>query len=199
MKRIIAALNCLLIVCLLSACNKNESQLLHKSYMGVITEVGDDFIVIDCNTTNDTEKFLLNEKTLEISFDLIVGHKVVIESEFYTNDEKPYSAIMISIDSAKMDIDGDGVLEDCSLTPGPTSGLYTIVITAYVDGIIKYKNTFNLAWGEVSFSEKDGIAQFVRGEEYHRLYVEDNRIVIENLDPKYEGYWGDSDWNYDRR
>ena len=44
----------------------------------------------------------------------------------------------------------------------------------------------------VSFAEKDGEAYFVRDDEYHRLYVEDNRIVIEGLDPQYEGYWGDS-------
>ena len=101
------------------------------------------------------------------------------------------------IDTISIDIDNDGVNEDCSMTYGPTSGLFTVVITASVNGTVKYKNTFNVAWGEVSFGEKDGIAQFVRDEEYHKLYVEDNRIVIDNLDPQYEGYWGDSNWNYD--
>ncbi len=101
------------------------------------------------------------------------------------------------IDSASLDIDSDGVFESCSVTFGPTSGLLTVVITASADGRIKYKNTFNLARGNVSFAEKDGVPQFVRDGEYHRLYVEDGRIVIEGLDPQYEGYWGGSDWNYD--
>ena len=101
------------------------------------------------------------------------------------------------IDTASLDIDNDGIYEECSMTSGPTSGLFTVVITASVDGTIKYKNTFNIIGVDVSFAEKGGIAQFVRGGEYHRLYVEDNRIVIENLDPQYEGYWGDSEWNYD--
>jgi len=99
MKKIIAIVLCLVLACSLVACKKNEPQLLHKTYKGEITEIGENYIVIDCANTNDTEKFLLNEKTLEISFDVIVGQKVVVESEFYTNDEKPYTATMISLDN----------------------------------------------------------------------------------------------------
>ena len=106
-----------------------------------------------------------------------------------------YSASVI--DAASLDIDNDGVYEDCTMSYGPTSGLFTVVITASVDGRIKYKNTFNLAWGNVSFVEKDGVAQLVRDSEYHRLYVEENRIVIEGLDSQYEGYWGGPEWNFD--
>lgn len=102
----------------------------------------------------------------------------------------------IFIDTASLDIDSDGIYEDCSMTYGPTYGLFTVVITATVDGAIKYKNTFCIKSGDLSFEEKDGIAQFIRDDEYHRLYVKDNIIVIENLDPEYEGYWGDSEWNY---
>ena len=53
-----------------------------------------------------------------------------------------YSASVI--DAASLDIDNDGVDEDCTMSYGPTSGLFTVVITASVDGRIKYKNTFNL-------------------------------------------------------
>lgn len=106
-----------------------------------------------------------------------------------------YSASVI--DAASLDIDNDGVYEDCTMSYGPTSGLFTVVITASVDGRIKYKNTFNLAWGNVFFAEKDGVAQLVRDSEYHRLYVEENRIMIEDLDSQYEGYWGGPEWNFD--
>ena len=54
-----------------------------------------------------------------------------------------------------------------------------------------------LSHGGLSFEEKDGIPQLVMDGEYHRLFVENNRIVIEDLDTQYEGYWGDSEWNYD--
>jgi beta-lactamase regulating signal transducer with metallopeptidase domain len=100
------------------------------------------------------------------------------------------------IDAASLDIDNDGIYEYCTLTYGPTSGLFTVVITASYDGKIKYKNTFNMASGTLSFAEKDGTAQLVRNNEYHRLYVEENRIVIESLDPQYEGYWGGPEWNF---
>lgn len=122
------------------------------------------------------------------------------ESEHETQpkiEESAGQSFEICIDTASLDIDGDGVYEDCSMTYGPTYGLFTVVITATVDGTIKYKNTFIIAVSDVSFEEKDGIAQFVRDGEYHRLYVEDNRIVIENLNLEYEGYWGGSEWNYD--
>lgn len=59
--------------------------------MGVVTEVDEDYIIIDSSTTNNIEKFLINEKTLEISFNLVAGQKVLVESEFYTNEEKPYT------------------------------------------------------------------------------------------------------------
>ena len=103
----------------------------------------------------------------------------------------------VMIGTMALDIDNDGVREDCTMTYGPTSGLFTVVITASADGRIKYKNTFRLASGEISFAELDGAAQFVRDGEYHRMYVEEGRIVIENLDPQVESYWGDSEWNYD--
>ena len=98
MKKIAAMALCLVIAVTLVSCGKNEAQLIHKTYKGEITEIGDDYITIDCSTTNDTEKFMLDEKTLPFSFNLIVGQKVAVESEFYTDDEKPYSAQLITLD-----------------------------------------------------------------------------------------------------
>ncbi len=57
--------------------------------------------------------------------------------------------------TGSFDIDGDGIIEDCKIADGPTSGLFTVVITASVNGNIKNKNTFNLAWGELSFGEQE--------------------------------------------
>jgi hypothetical protein len=111
----------------------------------------------------------------------------------------------IIIDSASFDIDRDGIIEDCIITDGPTSGLFTVVITASVNGHIKYKNTFNLAWGELSFGQiEDGSPCIIREKsqdqgpstEYLPLSVQEGRIVIDGLDPTYEWYWGDDKWNY---
>ena len=113
------------------------------------------------------------------------------------------------IDAVSFDIDNDGIIEDCAITYGPTSGIFTIVITASVNGTVKYKNTFHIRHcNELMFAEKDGVPQIhtayfnINGEEteskYHKLYVESNRIVIDDLNEN-EGYWGDAEWNYDLR
>ena len=103
------------------------------------------------------------------------------------------------LDMADLDIDGDGVTEKCVATFGPTSGLFTVILTASADGVVKYRNAFNLIHGELFFGEKDGKAQFIMDGEYHNLFVQDNCIMIDNLDPKYEGYWGGAEWNYNLR
>ncbi len=109
------------------------------------------------------------------------------------------------IDTASLDIDGDGVKEDCSITYGPTSGLFSVVITAAENRNVKYRNTFVLPWCRLSFAEQDGAPQLVMEiteyrnpetrTESHRLYTENGRIVIEGLDPDAGGYWGGADWN----
>ena len=134
-------------------------------------------------------------------------HSTVVDYETleYTivsdDSDIDYSPI---IDSAAFDIDGDGVKEDCFITFGPTSGLFTVTISAYVNGEIQYKNTFNLRHGTIRFCEKDGIPCVLIGmhqsgisgvieASFHRIHVVDNRIVIDDL--KYD-YWGDEDYNF---
>lgn len=42
--------------------------------------------------------------------------------------------------------------------------------------------------------------QIIRNGEYHRLYVEGKRIVIDGLDPdQLEGYWGGAEDNLNLR
>lgn len=127
-----------------------------------------------------------------------------VEFVYYETDTSILEPAESIIDSASFDIDGDGIIEDCKIAYGPTSGLFTVVITASVDGNIKYKNTFNLASGNLSFGEKDGSPCIIRERaqdqdpktEHLPLSVQDGRIVIDGLDPVYEGYWGGSEWNY---
>ena len=127
-----------------------------------------------------------------------------VEFVYYETNTPIAESAEIIIDSASFDIDGDGKIEDCKIADGPTSGLFTVVITASVNGNIKYKNTFNLAGGNLSFGEQDGSPCIIRKRsqdqdpktEYLPLSVQDGRIVIGGLDPVYEGYWGDAKWNY---
>ena len=114
-------------------------------------------------------------------------------------DVAPYGVF----EPAYLDIDNDGTDEFCTISFGPTSGLFTVVITAFDDGEIKYKNTFCLNsnyivsdFNEIAFNKIDGTPGINLDGEFHKLYVKDNRIVIDNLDSEFEGYWGGSEWNY---
>lgn len=109
------------------------------------------------------------------------------------------------IDSILFDLDGNGVPEDCTMTYGPTSGLFTVVISASEKGVLKYRNTFHLSRSVLGFSEKDGALQiltqthdFLAGKtrsEALGVLLDGGRIVLDGLDPDLEGYWGDSQWN----
>ena len=160
------------------------------------------FIVLtdpdDCVIINNAENWY-EEYEEEINQILSTVEFVYCETD--TSISEPAEII---IDSASFDIDGDGIIEDCKIVDGPTSGLFTAVITASVNGNIKYKNTFNLAWGNLSFGEIDGSPCIIRERsqdqepktEYLPLSVQEGRIVIDGLDPTYEWYWGDDKWNY---
>lgn len=156
----------------------------------------------DCVIINSAENWY---EKYEKEVDKILS---TVEFVYYENVTSASEPEEIIIDSGSFDIDADGVVEDCTISDGPTSGLFTVVITASVNENIKYRNTFNLAWGELSFREKDGSLYIVRvmnreGQEpkteYLKLTVEEGRIVLDGLDSLYEGYWGDSKWNYDQK
>ena len=156
----------------------------------------------DCVIINSAENWYAE---YEEQIDQILS---TVEFVYYENNTSVAEPTELIIDSASFDIDGDGEIEDCTIADGPTSGLFTAVITASVNGNIKYRNTFNLAWGDLSFGEKDGAPCILRaraqegqepGIEYLPLSVQEGRIVIGGLDPDHEGYWGDSQWNHDRK
>ncbi|MBQ6426349.1 MAG: hypothetical protein IJJ92_06110 [Clostridia bacterium] len=156
----------------------------------------------DCVIMNSAENWY---EEYEEEINQILSTVEFVYYEDHTSVSEPTEPI---IDSASFDIDSDGIIEDCTITYGPTSGLFTAVITASVNGDIKYKNTFNLAWGALSFGENSGFPCIVRvraleGQEskteYLSLSVQDGRIVIGGLDPELEGYWGDGEWNDDQR
>ena len=95
------------------------------------------------------------------------------------------------IDYKRFDIDNDGIIEDCYITFGPTSGIFTFLITALVDENVKYRDLFTDDHSNVSFFENDGITElkmvkwdFVNDEqyiEYYKIYVNKKRIFLEKI------------------
>ena len=95
------------------------------------------------------------------------------------------------IDYKRFDIDNDGIIEDCYITFGPTSGIFTFLITALVDENVKYRNLFTDDHSDISFFENNGITElkmvkrdFVSDEqytEYYKIYVSKNRIILDKI------------------
>ncbi len=100
--------------------------------------------------------------------------------------------MLITVSSARFDIDGDGVMEVCTIKPGPTSGIMTWVITAYADGIVKYMNTY-ATYAKMAFAESNGVVKIKQNNKLYNIHAESGAIVIDDLDVS---IWGGADWNY---
>lgn len=119
--------------------------------------------------------------------------------------EDSYKSYSYVIDTASFDIDNDGTVENCTISMGPTSGLFTVVITASTDEGIKYKNTFCLNSCGIKFCQENGTTKvLLNSQDYetaaktgniYDISVKDHCIVIENAD-EYVTYWGDAEWNW---
>lgn len=98
------------------------------------------------------------------------------------------------IDSAYFDIDADGKKENCTLSHGPTSGLFTFVITVWEQGENggnrEYYNVFCSDWaGELSFAETSDGWRLSIGERLYTFGVKDGNITLTS-DGTSLGYWG---------
>ncbi len=120
----------------------------------------------------------------------------------------PYESIefLSVIDEVTADIDSDGKDEQCVLTFGPTSGLYTVVftVTEVGSGRVEYINTFNMPYtGETAFYKKGERVQLVCGNSIYQngqsvktddvyldIKIEDGNIVLYDGNKKI-GYWGE--------
>ena len=91
-------------------------------------------------------------------------------------------------DSVSFDIDNDGTVENCTISYGPTSGLFTVIIRASTDEGIKYQNTFLLDCIDIKFCQENGVTKVLLTdmnyqtetiiEETCDIFVKDNRIVL---------------------
>ena len=110
------------------------------------------------------------------------------------------------IAAAVYDVDGDGRLETCVLTDGPTSGFFTVVFSVYRNGTLVARNSFL----------PDGAPTFVRAEDgllvrltetdwgpvytskLYRVSIENGAIVLTDEETgETMEYWGlaDPHWN----
>ena len=76
-----------------------------------------------------------------------------------------------TIATTAYDVDNDGVDEVISMGYGPTSGLFTFVVTVWDDDGVEYANIFNYKHGKLSFTEENGKLQI-----RHQDYQGDNQI-----------------------
>ena len=105
------------------------------------------------------------------------------------------------IDRITADIDNDGTDESCVLTYGPTSGLFTVVFSAYENGELEYFNIFNCELQSISFGWNEDGKAVIRGTEYrfgkddfddkeYDILIKDRNIVLKSGIEKME-YWGE--------
>ena len=111
--------------------------------------------------------------------------------------------------STVCDVDGDGRLETCMLTYGPTSGLFTFTLSVYRNGTAVYRNTFQTAYGYFRFQrmtdglnlyyyDADSIKTTGRSTAAYAVTIENGVIVLTDRETgETMEYWGlaDPQWN----
>ena len=112
-------------------------------------------------------------------------------SDLFQEQAANYSPIM---DTATFDIDDDGIAEECVIECGPTSGLFTFIISAFENGKLEYFNIFDSPYLQLSFEEnEDGETMLIgKDGDYTRhmgLSVYDGNIII-GSDEQDLSYWG---------
>lgn len=118
-------------------------------------------------------------------------------SEIPIVENTKYSPI---IDTATFDIDGDGKNEQCSLSYGPTSGLFTFILSVSENGKLEYYNIYNGLAGEMSFETTTGGTKLYlvpQGESKpidFSFSVKDGNIVL-TANGENVAYWGEQGIN----
>ena len=103
------------------------------------------------------------------------------------------------LDTATFDIDGDGKEEQCTLSAGPTSGLFTFIFSVSENGNLEYFNIFNSPYTELQFEKNaEGIMMLVGKNDDKNCYmgmdISDGNIVISS-DEQEISYWGEQGLN----
>ena len=160
------------------------------------------FALIGCSQAQKAPESSMDEKTAASEMEKAEGAKPASSAPAGAQasvgeDREPILVDESFIfDEYSFDIDGDGVIEDCAMMFGPTSGMFTITVTASAGGKVKYRNTLLLDHGAYSFGRDEHAGEILKDEEYYRIYTEEDRIVIEKPGQGSWDYWGGEEWNY---
>ncbi|MBR2615828.1 MAG: M56 family metallopeptidase [Clostridia bacterium] len=99
------------------------------------------------------------------------------------------------IDTASFDIDYDGRIEVCTLRYGPTSGVFTFMLSVTENGLPEYFNLYEARWGDLSFAEtEDGVKLCLAGatgeeDTYYSFAVREGNVVLSSPEETLS-FWG---------
>lgn len=146
---------------------------------------------------NDTMKFVASKSSELPSYAYSSGAKAEIcvpDGAVFAKEELEVDN---AIDTIVFDIDKDGKDESCVLEYGPTSGLFTFVLSISENGELEYYDTYASPFYYLSFNVQDDtlrIKAITQDElpktEYFDIAIEENHIRLLK-DGKYMGYWAE--------
>lgn len=186
-----------------------EDSLLVHPLNGDALNISDRIIV---NIPDFTVQAFQEGDWVEIGYDGMVQelYPAIISNVYYINNLNYLSShiepseYQSSFDAlsktTEYDIDEDGIVERCIVSPGPTSGLFTIRFSVYENGILEYQNIFNTPWFDYAFHTLEDGTTVLAGQTQqdqqlvYNIYIENNAIVLSE-DTKKAAYWGDINQN----
>ena len=163
-----------------------------------VFRVKDDYaIVFDAKASSPIPEYRYFGGTMDTQSPVPDGAE--FSKNFTIAENNTFNAVF---DTAEFDIDSDGIMEKCSLSVGPTSGLFTFALTASENGELEYFNIFHIGGTfELSFHEgADGKMQLMAlhtDETGTNKYLYDIGVDGENVylafdnGKKRVAYWGD--------
>ncbi len=158
-----------------------------KIYTFKIRNINEYIFVAD--KSSDVPQFFYSENATEKEPCVPDGAVFKSSAVFYSD----------TLDRISYDIDNDGKNEDCFLSYGPTSGVFTFVISASENGKDEYYNVFSSPAYDFSFEEKNGklmLNGVTQGDNpkthYFKIEIKNKNIYI-NDNEFY--YWGEQGIN----
>lgn len=146
---------------------------------------------------NDTMKFVASKSSELPSYAYSSGAKAEIcvpDGAVFAKEELEVDN---AIDTIVFDIDKDGKDESCVLEYGPTSGLFTFVLSISENGELEYYDTYTSPFYYLSFDVQDDILRIKAitqddppKTEYFDVAIEEKHIRL-LCNGQYIGYWGE--------
>lgn len=96
------------------------------------------------------------------------AYRKQVEELFFSELHGLHENYGVTVETKTFDIDGDGIQERCTLSPGMTSGKFTFALSVTQDGVPEYYNVFSGSFHYLSFGKapngRDCLVAKTRGE-----------------------------------